>query len=116
MWNVPTIIRITDSLGRDLYNQIKSNKDVVLHVGDTYYIDVEVDPSFERESYTIKWTVADSFVVDEFYNKNRFMKKFTTSDVNERFSIICEIISSNDWHKMGDTDDWFRTTLCILPD
>jgi hypothetical protein len=111
-YNAPTIIRAADSLG-NVYDipgmprgaiQLPPKLANTLWPGDRLSIEVEVDPSFERSSYSIKWgwmgaeeeAPADSErVVIDIENKH----------VRTIFSVSCQVISNKDWHRFGNFDD-----------
>lgn len=117
MWNVPTILRATDSAGNILY----TNSDGMAKIhsrfysGDTYTVYIEVDPSFAPSEYSIKWLKNDSISIPEYANSASCTVAFSNSDVSENWSLICEVISNKDWHKKGDCDDWLRLPITIYP-
>jgi len=117
MWNVPTILRATDSDGNVLY----TNSDGVVkihphfHVGDTYTVYIEIDPSFVPSEYAIRWLKNDSMSIPEYANNASCTVTFSNSDVSESWSLICEVTSNKDWHKKGDCDDWLRLTVTVYP-
>ncbi|MEG1726260.1 MAG: hypothetical protein RR313_12790 [Anaerovoracaceae bacterium] len=117
VWNIPTIIKATDSSGNLLYSNSdgKTKINPQFYVGDTYTVTIEVDPSFSPSEYTIKWLKKDSIIIPEFENKKYCTITFSNSDVSESWSLICQIISNKDWHKMDDCDDWLRLTVTIYP-
>ena len=115
MWNVPSIIKIKDSLG-NVFENFKSNNDpeVILisqnlNCGETYSIEVDVDPSFSSSEYDIVWKF-DHFKKD-FKNNKKISITFTPKDVGELFAINCEIISKKEWHKYKLYD--FRALICL---
>lgn len=105
MWNVPRIIRITDSLGNVYDNPTDSHgqksifqpKQDFRH-GDTYSVTVDVDSSFPETDYDIIWENQYNEVA-EFKNKKHFVITFGDMDVSENHKIECTINSHKPWHK-----------------
>lgn len=118
MWNVPTIIKFTDSLGNVLYpesiNKDRKIPNGTFHVGDTYSLTVEIDASFNRDEYTIDWYIQNS-KPKEYLNKESISITFDNSLVSERCLMMCEVISNKEWHKQGDYDDAAILELCVMP-
>lgn len=115
MWNVPSIIKIKDSLGNVFENFTSNNDPEVIRIpqnlncGETYSIEVDVDPSFSSSEYDIVWEF-DHFKKD-FKNNKKISITFTPKDVGELFAINCEIISKKEWHKYNLYD--FRALICL---
>lgn len=107
VWNVPRIIKITDSLGNvfenptDL-NGVYSSFRVAqeMHFGETYSLTVEVDPAFEETEYDIEW-LNNNRVVDGNKNSTHYSLTFAEEDVSDFHMIRCKIISKKKWHKHG---------------
>ena len=114
MWNVPTIIRLTDSLGNTFLNKMNYIKNVVFHVGETYRVTAEIDSSFPRESYSIRW-LGRVLEFKESLDSTQFVITFSNKDVNQALQIRCMVTSKEDWHKHGTWDDSKTITLTVLP-
>jgi len=123
MFNVPTIIKATDSLGNEFYpsdyrvlNIISvRDKNGIFRIGDTYNITIEVDPSFEQSSYTIHWIEKNTYLREDLINSFMYHKTFETKDVGYQFNIGIEIITNNDWHKHIHRDDYVNFIVTVLP-
>ncbi len=117
MWNVPTILKATDSAGNILYTNSDGVAKIHPHfyAGDTYTVYIEIDPSFAPSEYSIKWLKNDSISIPEYANSASCTVTFSNSDVSENWSLICEVTSNKDWHKKGDCDDWLRLTITVYP-
>jgi hypothetical protein len=80
MWNVPTITKLSDCLGNEIYPESlgKDNKiqNGLFRVGDTYSITAEIDSSFNRDEYSIVWIIQDSIRQEESFNKDTFYIRF----------------------------------------
>ena len=114
MWNVPTIIKLTDSLGNDLrekYNRLTP----IFRVGDTYSLTVEIDNSYSPEEYTIKWLMLEGIEYPDTRNKTHISLTFTNNLVGEDKYIRCRIISTKEWHKHSFYDDEISVIMTVLP-
>ena len=114
MWNVPTIIKLTDSLGNDLrekYNRLTP----LFHVGETYSLTVEVDNSYSPDEYTIKWITAEGVEYPDTRNKTHISVTFTNNFVGEDKYIRCMITSTKEWHKHSFYDDEKSVIMTVLP-
>ncbi len=114
MWNVPTIIKITDSLGNQFVNR-NNHIDQIFYVGDTYSLNAEIDSSFESSEYDIRWIRRSGRPFTESSNSPRFIITFTDEDVNEFLSIRCLITSKKNWHKHDYCDDEMSVSFSVLP-
>ncbi|MBN4085198.1 hypothetical protein JYT89_02545 [Flavobacteriaceae bacterium AH-315-B10] len=126
-YNAPTIIKISDSFGNQ-YNesQIKRNntgrghcdtrsKDLKVNVGDKIVIEVEIDPSFEPDDYTVDW-VFDKKNQSKFTeNKNKIEITVENKHVRTDFAIYCSVTSIKDWHRCGNVDDCVSLLYEIIP-
>lgn len=125
-YNAPTIIKITDSRGIVFHDsQIKrnstgrghveltSNHSAHLRSGDTFSVEVEVDPSFPSENYSITWVYPEN--VDIQISNSKITIKLTDQNVRVDFTIYCKVISSEAWHRCGDVDDAVGITYKVLP-
>lgn len=111
VWNVPRIIRITDSLG----NAFENPKDGSLgrsffkikepfYCGDSYSMSVEIDSSFDPSEYDIFWSI-NGVRAKNFINSNSFSITFSEKNVAQSTSLSCTIISKNAWHKYSSGYD-----------
>ena len=126
MWNIPQIIKATDSLGNVYFPKIE-NKDHpqkyfdirkmngIFQVGDSYSITLEIDPSFERSDYTVKWSVPHLGEREDFLNSLSYSKTFTIDDVKQTFQIHASITSIESWHKYSGYDDDLNIYVTVLP-
>lgn len=121
MWNVPQIIKATDSLGNvfDTIEQklaigatLKINQP--LSCGDTYSVEIEVDSSFDKRDYDIYWAL-NGFRKDEFINHTKFTVTFTSKEVGASRSIWCWVVSKKDWHKYGSLDSKIQLLFTVFP-
>ena len=114
MWNVPTIMKITDSLGNQFVNR-NNHIDQIFYVGDTYSLNAEIDSSFESSEYDIRWIRRSGRPFTESSNSPQFNITFTDEDVNELLSIRCLITSKKNWHKHDYCDDEMSVSFSVLP-
>lgn len=114
MWNVPTIIKMTDSLGNQFFEQ--HNKiNHIFYVGDTYMIDAEIDSSFPSDSYSIRWLRRSGHPFSGSSDAPHFAITFSDEDVNQSLSIRCLVTSNKPWHKMDYCDDEMSVNFTVLP-
>lgn len=121
VWNVPRIIRITDSFGnvfnnpddKDIHNSIFTIPQE-LHCGDKYSVDIEVDTSFSQSEYDIIWVCAADRL-RKFNNATHFFRTLTECDVGELLLIRCRITSHQKWHKYNSYDCEISLHLKVLP-
>ena len=121
VWNVPRIIKITDSLGNVFDNPNDwryggSNFSVPqpLRPGEGYSLQVVVDPAFAENEYTIIWKV-NGKELPEYQNSDSYNKMFVVEDVCASFSLKCIIISKKEWHKYRTHDGEVSISLTVLP-
>ena len=97
MWNVPRIIRISDSEGNIFDNPTDSHVQQSifrpkqkLRYGEMYSVDIDVDPAFSDTEYDIEWKNQNN-VIPEFKDKTHFVIEFREGDVSENHTIRCTI-------------------------
>ena len=124
-FNVPSIIKITDSFGNSIHsNEIKERSPFIwdlvndrknyLFPGDNLGIEIEVDPSFEPSSYTIEWIIKNENI-EKNNNKTRISFKLGAKHVGELCIVKCIIISNKNWHKYNGYDDKITIFYKVLP-
>ena len=121
MWNVPRIIKVKDSLGNVFENPLEewvtgSSFDLKhdFNCGETYSVEVEIDTSFDKNSYDIYWSF-NAYRKDEFYNKTKFTTTFAPKDVAKTRIISCWVLSKKDWHKYNGYDSKINLHFTVLP-
>jgi hypothetical protein len=122
-FNVPTIIRVADSLGHVTHIdgdrmhgfQLDYSQDTAsqLRCGDTLSIEVEVDPSFNADAYQIEWSIAN--IGGPRQTGPRFSLVLTERYVGARLTIVCWVTSEANWHKLGNFDDQMDIAYRVLP-
>ena len=117
VYNVPRIIKVSDSLGNVFDNIVEKDRlgmhivvPQALNCGDKYSIELEIDSSFSSDAYTIKWDMARHRAV-ELGNSKKLTLCFEPKDVSETAYISCIIVQNKEWHKYGDHDS--KVTLCV---
>lgn len=127
-YNVPMIIKITDSLGNELHStQIRRNRTKrghydfstdeknFLRPGDTLMLEAEVDSSFPRDYYTITWRYHNPHPDHKNYEGNRIAIYIDNKHVQENFAIYCMVTSNEEWHRLGVYDDLVGLIYKVLP-
>ena len=126
-FNAPTIIRISDSLGNVFHSPqltdlasvgrgaIRSGSNTVatLRVGETLSLEIEVDPTFARSDYLIKWHVPNepSLVNDS----EKLVLPLQEKHVGIMYQIQAILISKASWHRYQTFDDNVAIAYCVLP-
>lgn len=127
-YNVPLILKVIDSFGNVFHrNQLYSVHDggigkhffddsaYYLHVGDILTLELEVDPSFNENEYTIKWGSAKGFS-NPIPNGKKAIIEITEKQVAQRFDVQCRITSNKNWHRMSmGADDFLLFHYKVLP-
>ena len=126
-YNVPLVTKVIDSQGNVRHaSEIRRNssgsgvclfhKELSgrLYPGDRLVIEVEVDPTFERPSYMIRWGWPSRKLVDPG-DSERVVIDIHKSHVQPKFPITCAVKSNKDWHKHGSYDDIVTIYYKILP-
>jgi hypothetical protein len=127
-YDVPMIIRVADSLGNvrqgsellmpptvAVVCRFYTGTSGQLHPGDRLSIEVEIDPTFERSSYRVRWAWREGNKWALVDDANHVTIQIDNSHVQEVFGVTCSVISNRDWHRYGDHDH--RVLLCykVLP-
>ena len=117
-FNVPIIIKFSDSLGNTYH---RTNSEVIPHLdfstkpecylypGDTLRIELEVDPSYTGKC---KFRFGG---FQELSNSNVLVHEITVNNVQDRRMIPCQVQSDKPWHKLSSYDDQIFAYYKILP-
>ncbi|MBJ7428820.1 MAG: hypothetical protein JHD28_07685 [Bacteroidia bacterium] len=109
-YNVPLILKVTDSFGNVFHrNQLNNVHDggimkiffddpkYYLRVGDILTLEVEVDPSFDSNDYTITWASAKGI---QSVSGKKLILQISEKNVAQQFDIQCRVLSKKAWHRM----------------
>jgi hypothetical protein len=119
-FNAPSFVSYSDSLGRKFYtNQmVKTSVGYILQlysqplrVGDRIKMAVEVDASFEQDSYSILWNKGGSIIGQG----PELVIELDNTYVAQRANINVLVISKKAWHRHQHHDDRISIALKILP-
>jgi hypothetical protein len=127
-YNVPLILKVIDSFGNVFYRgqmsavhdggialNLATRPKFNLQVGDTLTIEVEVDPSFAEEDYTITWGSSKGFSEPMPIGKKAAIA-ITDKQVAQIFDVQCNIKSNKTWHRMSmGVDDFLIAYYKVLP-
>ncbi len=124
-YNVPLIMRVSDSFGNvftraQVYNKLvhqlivrlQDTPKCVLRPGDMITINVEVDQTFDPSEYRVSWDPAEGSVPDV---PTRFALKVKNEHVRQQWHVSCTVRSNRDWHRMGSYDDQALVVYKVLP-
>jgi hypothetical protein len=126
-YNAPQFLRVVDSFGRVFTRgQMQaapgggaivgpaSDPRFTLRPGDTLTIEVDVDPSFSAESYSLTWNAGHTQSTE-----NTGLKKAVIhiglKHVSETFIVRCTLMSNQEWHRHGTHDDTIAIFYKVLP-
>ncbi len=119
-YNVPLIIKITDSFGNVIIRKDFQNHEThdfsndlkcFLRPGDVISIEVEVDPSYTDAKYQFRFGGTSQ----DYSYSNKLIYTIQKSDVEKRKPIYCQVRSDKDWHKQFNTDDQVSLFYKVLP-
>jgi hypothetical protein len=126
-YNVPLILKATDSFGNSFHNNqcgtfggggilkdLSTDSQFYLRPRDTITLEVEIDPSFPRASYEICWYLAGMSIPDS--NKPKITIEITEKEVSTQLQIKCNVTTNKDWHRLsGGMDDFLMFIYKVLP-
>jgi len=125
-YNAPMLIKVVDSRGIVIHDSqisrnntclghidLASNKSAWLRSGDTFSVEVEVDPSFSQDNYCIEWVLPKN--VNAIKTESKITIMLNDQDVRVDFTIYCKVVSNENWHRCGDVDDAVGITYKVLP-
>ena len=126
-YNVPTVVRVWDSLGHEVYLSganrdadgpvvIDYSRDDSAHLrcGDSISIEVNVDPTFDPQDYDIRWGISE--IGDpNTPGTSRFHLHLTERHVSTMFGVVCRVVSKKSWHKLQTCDDQIEVRYRVLP-
>ena len=85
-----------------------------LRPNDTLTIELEVDPSFRPETYTLDWTSAKGISATHA-GGHKISLPITNRQVGEQFDVQCRLVTTNAWHRMQGCDDLLVVFYKVLP-
>lgn len=125
-FNVPTIIKITDSFGNEtipsetketIHYQLidpATKQQKVLRRGDKFSVTLEIDPSFSQDDYHLEWQKYEGMDIVE--NGKKIIVEIGNELIGENNLIGCKVISSNEWHRYNGYDQRFILQFKALPE
>lgn len=130
-FNAPTIVSYRDSEGRqfsvgdfirdgtgnlmlwnrNLVNGTHNVPRLVLRSGDIVTFEVDIDPSFGEDTYTVTWQT-----LSEGWGTGKHITRvLSVRDVAQHVVLWCSVVSNKDWHRLGGSDDVLYVHLAVLP-
>lgn len=121
VWNVPRIIKVTDSFGNVFENPTETHGSCSIfkvsqkiYCGNTYSVHIEVDASFTEEEYDIFWW-DNGKKIKENTNQKQYTVTFSDKDVSENHIIHCDIVSKKEWHRYKTYDCKITLMFSVFP-
>jgi hypothetical protein len=122
-YNVPRVLRVSDSLGNVCYppampgyyeGGVWCNFNATpLRPGECLSIEVEIDPSFDRSNYHFRWVIGNNLL--ENYDERRLAMEIENRHVSQQFTLLCHVTSTKEWHRLGQHDDFVGVVYKVLP-
>src|SRR5438309_1221643 len=117
-YNVPTIVRIVDSFGNQIFPQqvrirtvfLQENRENWLRPGDTLTIEAEVDPAFSPTEYVVQWFIG----LGEMVQGSPLVLRLQERHVDESLQILCLVVSNRSWQRRGRSDDSLTLNYRVL--
>jgi hypothetical protein len=120
-YDAPTVVRYTDSFGTTVHeNEMRHTGSCILEfdrdpakslrVGDTLWMQVDIDDSFAPDDYVVEWMCGIAHSTG-----TRLVLQLENRHVSQQFQIRCRVISKKDWHRLGHCDDLVAITFKVLP-
>jgi len=121
VWNVPQIVKVTDSLG-NVFDRVNNDSSMgaffrlpqELHCGETYSVEVEIDSSFSEQDYDVKWYVSGRGG-NVFSSQKRLSITLEPKDVSTESTIRCLVVQKKEWHKFAYHDSRITLIFPVLP-
>jgi len=124
-FNIPTIIKVIDSLGNDY--QIKDGRAgekltiidpktkqlKTFFNGDKFSLDLTIDPSFEDSTYILDWNQKNR--IEVLNNGKRINVTITEELIGDEVILWCRLITINKWHKYLEYDQQLIIHFRALP-
>jgi hypothetical protein len=127
-YNVPLILRVTDSFGQvftrsqfsnvhdgGIFMSFMTRPELFLRPGDTLTVEVEIDPSFDPSTYQLAWRSAKQLTTP-IPPGPKAVISITNKQVGQQFDVQCQLTSNKDWHRMHmGADDFLFLAYKVLP-
>jgi hypothetical protein len=113
-FNIAKILRIFDSFGNTGRGGCV-NTHLILYPGDRFWVEVEIDPSYDESDYTIKYTATPSGMGSIPKTGNRVEIELIDSDICQMYTISFTVIMNRKWHKNALFDDGASMSYKVLP-
>lgn len=129
LFNVPEVLRVLDSFG-NVAHRAQFQKTVMhpnvarfqpprfrpLRVGETFWIEVDIDPSFQPAEYQVLWGVGNVLLdANSIIVERRFSLTVGIEHVNEAFALSCNVVSNKEWHRYKGCDDALKVLYTVAP-
>lgn len=126
-FNIPTVIKVTDSLGNEYLpgNKAGHGADVIeildpttrqrkaFFYGDEFSVTMEMDPSYPPTDYTLNWD--KSAGVEILEDGKKINITIGNELIGEENLIACSVISNKPWHRFKTYDHKIILKFKALP-
>lgn len=127
VYNVPSILKFVDSFGTSLtrsqfgespfggiLKSLANDSRFNLRPGDILTLEIEIDPAFSPDTYTLRWDVPYQQSALQ-HDKTRLVIPITVAHVNELMWVCCTLVTNLQWHRHGRHDDQMQIGYRVLP-
>lgn len=126
-FNIPTVLKVTDSLGNEYLpeNKAEAKADVIKIIdpatkqsmvffsGDKFSVTLEMDPSYPSTDYTINWNKKEGVEILE--DGKKINVTIGNELIGEDILIACSVISNKPWHRFNNYDHKIILRFKALP-
>lgn len=127
-YDAPLILKVTDSFGNaftrsqfmpchdgGIMLMFFDNPHMHLRPGDTLTLEVEVDPAYDQNSYSILWASTKPWSSAPATDA-KVVIPITNKQVGQQFEVQCRVTTKRDWHRMHmGADDFLLMYYKVLP-
>lgn len=127
-YDVPLILKVTDSFGNvftrsqfqpchdgGIMLMFFDKPDMYLRPGDTLTLELEVDPAYDPNSYSVTWTSTKPWSSAPLVSAKAVIP-ITNKQVGQQFEVQCRITTNREWHRMHmGADDFLMMCYKVLP-
>ncbi len=127
-YDAPLILKLTDSFGNSfsrsqfstvhdggIIKLFQDDRSLDLRPGDVLTLEVEVDPSYDPATYSLRWSSTKPWS-NQPQTACKVVIPITNLQVGQQFDVMCSVTSSRDWHRMAmGVDDFLMLYYRVLP-
>ncbi len=127
-YDAPLILRFSDSFGNEMHREqmrpvhdggigafFHEDPETFLRPGEILKLEIEVDPNYDRGSYTIQWACMKGLAGIED-TAPQLVIPIDWHHVGRQLSIHCHVTANRAWHRMqSGADDFLAVSYRVQP-